>query len=59
MLCCDCPHLVTRRVGYVSTRSFCRISQGSQLKGTKLGVQPWLKKPHPKCPLRKKEANNQ
>lgn len=56
MLCKDCNHLKSKQVGYVSSRSWCGISKGSALNGTKLGVYPWLNKPHPKCPLIKKES---
>jgi len=56
MLCKDCPHCRTKIVGFVSTRSFCMLSKGSEAAGTKLGVIPWASKPHPKCPLPKGQA---
>lgn len=56
MLCKNCKHCKTKSVGQCgSSRSYCLISKGSIIKGTKLGVQIWKNTEHPKCPLRIKE----
>lgn len=52
MLCRDCKHCKTFRVGCVSTRSYCNASKGSAIKGEKLGVRLDYNKVHPKCPLK-------
>lgn len=41
-----------KMVGYVSSVSWCNISERNKKTGKKLGVYPWLRNPHPKCPLR-------
>lgn len=53
-LCGDCPHCKTVLVGYVSSRSWCKLT-GDGWNNKALGVYPWLKKPHPKCPLKNKK----
>ena len=57
MLCKDCKYLKSKPVGRMSSRSWCDISKGSSVKGTKLGAFPWATKEHPKCPLKRKENN--
>jgi hypothetical protein len=52
MLCKDCKYLKSKQVGHVSSRSWCNISKGNALKGTKMGIHPWSDKEHPKCPLK-------
>ena len=55
MLCKNCKHCKTKSVGQCgSSRSYCLISKGSIIKGTKLGVQIWKNTEHPKCPLKNK-----
>lgn len=50
MLCKDCKHLKEKGVGHVSALFWCNASPGKV--GKKLGVQPWVEKVHPKCPLK-------
>lgn len=50
MLCRNCKHCKTARVGYVSSRSWCKLT-GDGWNNKAMGVYPWLDKPHPKCPL--------
>lgn len=57
MLCKDCRHLITRSVGYVSTRSFCGLV-GDKGKEEGIGVEPWRDKPHPRCPLKNQSKEN-
>ena len=45
MLCRDCKHLKTKKVGYVSHKEHCGVIP-------KLGVLGHLNTVHPKCPLR-------
>lgn len=52
MLCKDCKHVISKKVGYVSWVHWCNISPGK--KDQKLGLHPWVEKPHPKCPLKNK-----
>lgn len=52
MLCRNCKHCKSARVGYVSSRSWCKLT-GDGWNGKAMGVYPWLDKPHPKCPLKK------
>ena len=53
-LCRNCSHCKTVSVGYVSSRSWCKLT-GNGYAGKALGVNPWLNTPHPKCPLNIKE----
>src|SRR5690606_18305495 len=53
MLCSECKHLKTKKVGYVSSRSYCGLVGDKGKNG--IGVHPWLNKPHPKCPLKNKQ----
>jgi len=50
-LCCDCKYCKTVSVGYVSSRSWCKI-----LPKAVRGVQLWRKEVHPKCPLKENKA---
>lgn len=50
MLCKNCPQCKTVGVGYISTRSWCKLSK-PDAAGRYLGLEPWRSKPHPKCPL--------
>lgn len=43
-LCKDCLHCKSKQTGVVTFRYWCEI--------TKVGVRPWMEKPHPKCPLK-------
>jgi len=52
-LCYDCQDLKSRMVGEVSTVYWCGLV-GDGRKGTSIGINPWIRKQHPKCPLRKK-----
>lgn len=53
MLCKECKYCKTKPVGRCgASRSYCNLSQGSILKGTKLGVQIWRNEENPKCPLK-------
>lgn len=54
MLCKDCKHLKSKMVGLVSSVYWCGLI-GNGWTGTSIGVFPWKKKPHPKCPLSIKE----
>lgn len=56
-LCKNCIHCKSKRVGCISYVSWCGISKKGK-DGGRLGVNPWLDKPHPKCPLRKKCKDN-
>ena len=51
MLCKDCPHLKSRqaRPNAITTIYWCGLN-------TSIGCYPWKEKPHPKCPLKKKEG---
>lgn len=51
MLCTDCSHLKGKRVGIVSSVYWCAVSPKDK-SGKQLGIKPWMKKPHPKCPLK-------
>mgnify|MGYP000956191735 CR=1 FL=1 len=52
-LCHNCNYLKSRNVGFVSTVFWCGLV-GDGYSGTSIGVQPWIKRPHPKCPLQNK-----
>ena len=54
MLCANCKYVKSKSVGFISSIYWCGLSQGSTLKRTKLGVQPWRRSEHPKCPLKNK-----
>jgi hypothetical protein len=56
-LCKDCPHLKSRqaRPNAITTIYWCGLV-GDGRKGTSIGCYPWLNKPHPKCPLKRKEG---
>lgn len=56
-LCHDCKHLKGRNVGFVSSVYWCGLV-GNGRAGTSIGILPWLKRPHPKCPLRKESKHN-
>lgn len=47
-LCKDCLHCKSKQTGVVTFRYWCEI--------TKVGVRPWMEKPHPKCPLKSGRA---
>lgn len=47
-LCKDCLHCKSKQTGVVTFRYWCEI--------TKVGVRPWIEKPHPKCPLKSGRA---
>lgn len=53
-LCCDCKHCKTVSVGYVSSRSWCKI-----LPKEIRGVQLWRKEVHPKCPLKENKPESE
>lgn len=40
-LCKDCLHCKSKQTGVVTFRYWCEI--------TKVGVRPWMEKPHPKA----------
>lgn len=44
----DCLHCKSKQTGVVTFRYWCEI--------TKVGVRPWIGKPHPKCPLKSGRA---
>ena len=54
-LCADCKHLKSKRVGEITWVYWCGISPRDKRTGEKLGVRPWLRKPHRKCPMREEE----
>lgn len=56
MLCKNCPHLKSRLVGDITAVYWCGLV-GSGYNHTSIGVQPWIEKPHPKCPLRGDKNN--
>lgn len=59
-LCKNCIHCKSIPVGYVSFVHYCNISKTDKLTGKKLGIHPWCKTPHPKCPIKRKgEKNNE
>ena len=41
-------HCKSKQTGVVTFRYWCEI--------TKVGVRPWMEKPHPKCPLKSGRA---
>jgi hypothetical protein len=47
-LCKNCLHCKSKQTGVVTFRYWCEI--------TKVGVRPWMEKPHPKCPLKSGRA---
>lgn len=51
MLCRDCKHLKSKRVGYVSRVFYCGIV-GDRQNG--IGIDPGYMKVHPRCPLKNK-----
>ena len=51
MLCKDCKYLKGYNRGWISTKFFCGKAKDDGYNGTGLGVHPWFKSPHPKCPL--------
>ena len=53
ILCRDCKHCKTVSVGYVSSRSWCKI-----LPKAVRGVQPWRKEVHPRCPLKENKVES-
>lgn len=55
MLCRDCKHCKSKRVGLVSWVHWCDISPGK--RDHKLGVHPWIEKPHPKCPIKNRKGD--
>lgn len=49
-LCKNCEFCHIEPVGYVSNRSWCRLSGDD---GFAIGLNPWHGKPHKRCPLMK------
>jgi hypothetical protein len=54
MRCKDCKHVKHKKSGAITYSYWCGISKGAD--GNKLGVYPWINKPHPKCPLKESEV---
>lgn len=53
MLCKNCSHCKSARTGYLTERYWCSLT-GDGYNGNALGIYPWKRTQHPKCPLRKK-----
>lgn len=47
--CGACNYCVGKNVGYVSTSFWCGLTEGN---GNTLGLEPWRKQQHKKCPLK-------
>ncbi len=56
-LCRKCSHLGSARSGYMSFRHWCKLT-GDGYNNKAMGVNPWINKPHPKCPLNKEKYDN-
>lgn len=55
MLCKNCSHCKSARTGYLTERYWCSLT-GDGYNGNALGIYPWKRTQHPKCPLRKIEV---
>lgn len=57
ILCRDCKYCKTKHIRRVAEYWISWCGLGPQSQGKRIGIRTELRKPHPKCPLKKRKED--